>query len=107
MAGRQPGGLDVRHVVQVKARHGERLQVIDGRDLFLHKAPQRRVLTLEKPGDERRKPAGLFLELADAREMVHAVLRVLAAAEHHGRGGAESEPVSGAVHVKPFFGIAL
>ena len=107
MAGRQPGGLDVRHVVQVKARHGERLQVIDGRDLLLHKAPQRSVLALEKPGDERSKSSGLFLELPEAREMVHAMLQGLTAAEHHGGGSAEAETVSGAVHVEPFFRVAL
>src|SRR2546423_1683918 len=40
-------------------------------------------------------------------EVVDAMLERLAAAEHHGGGGAHAELVSGAMNVQPIFGPAL
>ncbi len=47
------------------------------------------------------KPSGFFLELADALEMIDAVLQGFAAAEHHGGGGAQAEGMRGAVDFHP------
>ena len=67
------------------------LQVLDRGRFFLHEPAERRVLALEGPGNERREPARLVLDVADDVEVVHALLDGLSAAEHHGGGGAHSE----------------
>ena len=68
----------------------------------LTKRAERGVLALERPRDESREAAGLLLQIADQFQVVHALLDGLAAAEHHGGGGAHAELVGGAVHVHPF-----
>ena len=82
-------------------RDGQRLQVLDGGGLFLDEAAERGVLALEGPGDEGGEAAGVFLQVAHELEVIHALLEGLAAAEHHGGGGAHAELVRGAVHVDP------
>ena len=85
----------------------QRLQVFHRRRFFLHEVAQRGVLALERPGDEGREAAGVFLNLADDFEVVHALLDGLAAAEHHGRRGAHAQRVRGAVDVHPLLRRAL
>ena len=73
-----------------------------------HLRPPSAVLSrLEGPRDERREAAGFFLKIVESLEMVHAMLEVLADAEHHGRGGAHAELVRSAVNVEPVFGQAF
>ena len=73
-------------VVQIHAADGERLQVVDCGG-FLHFFAERRVIRREHPRDECREAAGVFLNLAQALQMIHAVAMLFAAAEHHcGRG---------------------
>ena len=88
-------------------RNRQRFQVLDGGRLFLHEPAERRVLALEGPGDERREAAGVFLDLAHDFQMVHALLDRLAAAEHHGGGGAHAQRVRRPMHVDPLLRAAL
>ena len=74
---------------------------------FLHEASERGVLALESPGNERREPAGLFLQVADEIEVVHPLLDGLAAAEHHRRGGTHPELMGSPMNVHPFVCSAL
>ena len=67
----------------------------------LTKRPSEVFSRWKRPGDEGREAAGVFLNLAHDLEVIHALLDGLAAAEHHGRGGAHAERVSGAMHVDP------
>ena len=53
------------------------------------------------------KPPVSSWMLAHEVEVVHALLDGLAAAEHHGGGGAHAQLVRGAVHVDPLLGAAL
>ena len=57
----------------------------------LTKLPERSVLALKKPGDESSEAAGVFLNLADDLEVIHALFDGFAGAEHHGGGGAHAE----------------
>ena len=94
-------------IVEVDAGDGQVLQILDGGGFFVHEAAERGVLALESPGDEGREAARVFLDLAHDLEVIHALLQRLAAAEHHGGGGAHTEGVRGAMHVDPFRGRAL
>jgi len=104
---RHPGGLDVQNVVEIEARDGQRLEVFDAGRLLLDEAAQRGVLALEGPRDERGESTGLFLNLADHVEVVHALFDGLAAAEHHGRGSAKPQRVRRAMHFDPVIGRRL
>ena len=65
------------------------------------------MLALEHPRDESREPSGHFLQPADALEVLHAVLKGFAAAEHHGGGSAQAELVRRAMHRQPLLRRAL
>ena len=103
---RQPARLDVIDVVEVEAADGQRLQIIDGGG-FRNFFPERRIFRREHPRNERGEPAGIFLNAAQALEVIDAVAVLLAAAEHHRGGGAHAERMRDAVHVFPFVGGAL
>ena len=89
-SGREPARLNVVDVVEIQPANRERLQIIKSRRLgnFLS---QRSIFRRENPGNERGEPARILLNPAQQLEMVHAVPRFLAAAEHHGRGRAHSQ----------------
>src|SRR6185312_9213054 len=102
-----PGRLNVEDVFQVEPRERQHLQIFDRRGFLLDEIAQRGVLALVGPGDESRKAAGVFLNLANQIEVVHALLDGLAGAEHHGRRGADSQRVAGAVNIHPLLGRAF
>jgi hypothetical protein len=104
---RHPRRLHVLEIIQVNARDRQRLQVLHGRRFFLHEVAERSILALERPRDEGRESAGLFLQIAHQLQVIHALLDGLAAAEHHGGGGAHAELVRGAVHIHPILRVAL
>ena len=104
---RDPGGLHVFDVVEVEARNGEDLQVLDGCGFFPSSASECCVLGLEAPGDEGGESAGFFLEAAHNFEVIDALIEGFANAEHHGRGGAHAELVCGAMDADPVFGAAF
>ena len=89
-SGREPARLNVVDVVEVQPADRERLQIIKGRRLgdFL---PQWSIFRRKNPGNECGEAARVFLNPAQQLEMVHAVPRFLAAAEHHGRRRAHSQ----------------
>ena len=68
---------------------------------------QRRIRRLEAPGDERREPACLFLQLVKFLEVIDAVLVVLAHSKHHGGSCPHADLVCCAMHVDPILGQAL
>src|SRR5216684_1894685 len=80
-AWRDPGGLDILDILQVNARNSEHLQVFYGRRFFLNKTAERRVFTLEKPGDEGRESAGVLLDPAHNPQMIDPVLNRFPAPE--------------------------
>ena len=69
---RQPARLDVVDVVQIQPADGQRLQVIDGRG-FRHFLAQRGIFRREHPRNERGEAAGIFLDAAQAFEVIDAV----------------------------------
>ncbi len=73
----------------------------------LHFFSERGILGSKHPRNERRKPAGIFLNPPQPFEMVDAMAQLLAAAEHHGGGGAQSQRVGHAVHFFPVVAGAL
>src|SRR5580700_8081302 len=87
-------------VVQIEAADGKSLQVIDCGGLLLLLA-ERGVFRGEDPRDERSKAAGIFLDAANAVEMIDAMAQLFAATEHHGGGGAQAELVRGAMNSFP------
>src|SRR5208337_785397 len=89
----KPRGLDVEDVVQIDAGDGKRFQVIHGAGFLLYEVAERGVLALEEPGDKGREAAGFLLQLADAREVVDAMLEPFSTTEHHGGSGAHTELV--------------
>src|SRR5690348_189267 len=105
-SGREPAGLNVVNIVQIEPADGERLEVI-GRGRFGNALAEGSIFGREDPGDERGESGGVFLNAADALEVIYAVTILFAAPEHHGRGGAQTERVRGAMHVLPFVGSAL
>src|ERR1051326_2883117 len=107
MAGREPGGLDVRNVVQIDAGNCKRLQIVNRRDLMLDEMPQGRVLPLEEPRDERSETAGFFLQTAYMLQVIDAMLEILAYAEHHGGRGPQTKLMGCTVNSDPFVGAAL
>ena len=62
---------------------------------------------MEGQRDEGLEPAGFVLKLAQADEMVDAVLGLLDVAVEHGGVGVQAEAVGGAVDVEPAFGRGL
>ena len=74
VAGGQPRGLHVLDVIQVDAGDGQGLEVIHRRHFFLNEVAERGVGALKEPGNESGEAAGLFLQLADALEMVDPML---------------------------------
>ena len=104
---RDPGRLDVDHVVEEDSRNRERLQEVDGRCFILDPPAESGVLRLERPRDERRKSAAFFLKLTEGLEVIDPVLERLSAAEHHRGRRSHAELMGAAMHVDPVFGRAL
>src|SRR5262249_8031772 len=98
---REPAGLDVVNVVEIQSADGERFQVVDSRGL-LHFSTKGGVVRGEHPRDKRGEAAGVFLNAADALEVIHAVTQFFSTAEHHGGRGAQSERVGDAMDFFPF-----
>src|SRR5205823_1331848 len=96
-----PTGLNVQDVVEIEARDGEDLQILDRGGFVPLAAAERRVFGLEGPGNERGESAGFFLKLAEMLEVVDAMLVALAYSEHHRRSGAHTQLVSSAVNIHP------
>src|SRR3990170_3974299 len=86
---RHPARLDVRDVVEHHARERRRAKVVHGVGLRLV-AHRRRVLRLERPADERREPACAVLQVAQATQVLEALLERFADAVHHRARGLES-----------------
>src|SRR5262245_49992814 len=88
-----PGTLHVLEVFEVNARDREHLQVLDRGCFLFDEPPERSVLALERPRDERGESAGLRLQVADQVEMIHPLLDGFTAAEHHRGSGSHAELV--------------
>ena len=86
-----PGTLDVLDVIEIDARDRQRFQVLDRGRFFFDEAAKRGEFALERPGDEGRESAGVFLNLPHDIEVVHALFDRLAAAEHHGGRGSHAQ----------------
>src|SRR5208337_1672856 len=104
---RDPARLHVHEVGKIQARDSQHLQVFHSGSFVPVAATERRVLRLKAPRDECGKAARLFLQIVKFLEMVDAVFVIFADAEHHGRGGAHADLMSGAVNVDPIAGEAL
>ena len=78
-AGREPARLNVIDVVEIEAADGERFQIIDG-GCFLDFFSEGGVVGGENPRDERGESAGVFLNAANAVEVIYAMLQFFAAA---------------------------
>ena len=87
-----PVRLDVREVVEHQPADRHRLQVHHARRLG-DVRPCRDVVGMKRQRDERLEAAGLVLQLAQAEQMVDAVLRLLDVAVEHGRVRAQAELV--------------
>ena len=83
---RDPARLEVGHVVEDNAGHRHRAQVFRRAGLR-HVRHRRRVLRLQRPGDERREPARPRLQVAHPLEVLDALGERFADAVHHGDGG--------------------
>ena len=94
--------MDVFDVVEVEARDGECLEVLDCGGFFEagHGGGGRG----ETPGGEGAESSGFFLQVAEGFEVIEAMLDSFAAAEDHGGGGLDSEGVGSAVDCQPVFG---
>src|SRR5262249_30503982 len=99
-AGSEPARLNMVDVVEIEPADGERFQVIDGGG-FLDFLAERCVVGSKNPRDERCEAAGIFLDPPDAIEVIDAMAKLFAVAEHHGGGGAQAELVRGAMHHLP------
>ena len=99
-SGSELAGLNVIDVVEIEAADGERFQIIDSGS-FLDFFSEWRVVGRENPRDECREAAGIFLNAANALEMIDAVAQLFAATEHHGGSGTQPKFVRGAVHIFP------
>src|SRR6476646_1382159 len=104
---RHPRSLDIQDIVQINSREREHFQIFDRSGFLLHKASERSIFALKEPGDERREPASVFLDLAHDIEMIHALLDRFSNAEHHRGGGAHSERMRRAMDVDPILHRAL
>src|SRR5262249_42065953 len=104
--GGEPAGLDVIDVVEVEAADRESLQIVDGGSFLNFLAP-RIIFGSEYPRNKSGEAAGIFLHAANALEVIYAMAEFFAAAEHHGRGGAQAELVRGAVHALPIVASAF
>src|SRR5215469_4830031 len=104
---RHPTRLHVLEVGKEQARNGKTFQTLDGGSLIPLAAAERSVGRLERPGDERGKASGLFLQVVERLQVIDPVLKLFSNAKHHGGSGAYAQLMSGAVHVEPVFGQAL
>ena len=103
---RDPRGLQVRHVVEHDAAHGEHAEVGHRVGLLVVRHA-RRALGLQGPADEGREAAGAGLDLAHAVEMLDAILVALAETVHHGDRGLHALAVRLLLHAQPFLGLRL
>jgi len=103
---RKPARLNVINVVEIEAADGQCFQIIDSRCLLDLFAPGG-VFRREDPRNERGEAASVFLNAANAVEMIDAVLQFFAAAKHHRCRGAQAETMRGAMHVFPIVARAL
>jgi hypothetical protein len=99
-SGSEPAGLNVIDVVEIEAADGERFQIIDSGS-FLNFFSEWRVVGRENPRNESGEAAGVFLNAANALEVIDAVAQLFAAAEHHGGSSTQAELVRGAMHIFP------
>src|ERR1035437_5891088 len=79
---RHPARLQVRDVVEHHPGEGGRAQVVHRVRLRL-RAHGRGVLRLQRPADERRESSGAALEVAQALQMLEALVERFADAVHH------------------------
>src|SRR5207248_5379444 len=73
----EPARLDVINVVEIQPADRERFQIIDSRGL-LHFFAERGIFRGEHPQDKRGEPAGIFLNAANALEVIDAVAQFFA-----------------------------
>src|SRR5713226_1466210 len=78
-SGREPTGLNVIEVIEIQPADSQRFQVIDGGG-FLHFFSERSIFGGKHPRNERREPAGVFLNAPQPFEMVDTVAQLFAAA---------------------------
>ena len=96
-----PVGLDVRHVVEHQAREGEHLQVVGAGRVAPAATLEDGVLRVERERDEREEAARAVLLLAEAQDVVDALLVRLDVAVEHRAVRRDPEPMRGVVHVEP------
>ena len=96
-----PVGGDVGDVVEVDAGNGDGAEIVGGGGAG--EVGEGGVLGFEGEGDEGGEAGGFVLELAEAAEVVDAVLWGFEVAVEHGAGAAASDEVPEAVDVEPFF----
>src|SRR4029077_12621692 len=94
-----PRRLDVRDVVQHDTRDGLGPEV--GDRVGLLEVLELRVLRLQRPADEGRKPTGPRLDFADAEQVLDPVGQRLAQPVHHGHGRLEPEAMRGLHYFEP------
>ncbi len=95
-----PVGLDVREVVQHETRHGDGLQVVDGRG-EASAGLDAGLARLECEGDEREEPAGLVLGFPQPEHVHEALLEGLDMPVEHRAVRRDPHPVRGLVNVQP------
>ncbi len=98
-----PVSLDVREVVEQQPADGDLADVGDAGGA--RQVVKRRVVGMERERDEGLEASGVVLEVAQADEMVHAVLVVFDMAVKHGGVGFEAELVRHAGGFQPFVAI--
>ena len=87
-----PVRLDVVHVVEQQARNRDDAQIeLAGRG---RQVGERRVLGMEGERDDAGDPAGLVLEVAQAQQVVDALLGRLDVSVEHRRVGPHARPVA-------------
>ena len=84
-----PVRFDVREIVEHQPADGHDLQVHQPR--WLGNVGHLRVIGVEGQRDERLEPAGLVLKLAQADQVVDAVVRLVDMAVEHGRVRMQAE----------------
>lgn len=100
-SGADPVGGEVVEVVEEDASDGKHAKFFEGPDAA--DVGKLVVLGFEGVGDKAGEASGFILELAEAVEVVDAMVVGFEVAVEHGGGAASSHAVPGAMDVEPFF----
>ena len=100
-----PVGFDVREVVEHQPADGHDLQVHQARRLG--DVGHLGVIGVECQRDEGLEAAGFILQLAQADQVVDAVVRLVDMAVEHGGVGVQAKAVGSSMDVEPAFGRGL